>query len=118
MAVSPKPSKLHALVQEFRGVAQDFEEHKWTTFTPHYLVWVCPDSYQKSDECKSQCIRKGRYCTPDPDGDTHKGYSGRDVVQARCCVGCRLYASGSVKLGAERLHFSPLRQGFTVESSC
>lgn len=70
-----------AFIKEFRGVAQDFEENKWTRFTPHYLVWVCPDSYQKSDECKSQCIRKGRYCTPDPDGDTTKGYSGRDVVQ-------------------------------------
>ena len=62
-------------------MAQDFEEHKWTRFTPHYLVWVCPDSYHKSDECQSQCIRKGRYCTPDPDGDVQKGYSGRDVVQ-------------------------------------
>ena len=64
-------------------MARDFEEHKWTSFTPHYLVWVCPDSYHKSTECESQCIRRGRYCTPDPDGDTEKGYSGRDVVQVR-----------------------------------
>jgi len=52
-------------------------------FTPHYLVWVCPDSYHKSEECQSQCIRQGRYCTPDPDGDLAKGYSGADIVQVR-----------------------------------
>jgi len=62
-------------------VAKDFQENKWVRFTPHYLVWVCPDSYSKSSECKSQCIRQGRYCTPDPDGDLAKGYSGRDIVQ-------------------------------------
>ena len=52
-------------------------------FTPHYLVWVCPASYHKSEECRSQCIRQGRYCTPDPDGDLAKGYSGADIVQVR-----------------------------------
>lgn len=69
------------LVQDFAPVAKDFQENKWVRFTPHYLVWVCPDSYSKSSECKSQCIRQGRYCTPDPDGDLAKGYSGRDIVQ-------------------------------------
>lgn len=66
-------------------MAKDFQENKWVQFTPHYLVWVCPDSYHKSDECKSQCIRQGRYCTPDPDGDLQKGYSGADIVQVRLC---------------------------------
>ena len=61
----------------------EFEQQGWTKFTPHYLVWVCPDSYHQSAECKSQCIRQGRYCTPDPDGDIEKGYSGKDIVQAR-----------------------------------
>lgn len=69
--------------QEFAPVAKDFQENKWVKFTPHYLVWVCPDSYHKSDECRSQCIRQGRYCTPDPDGDLAKGYSGADIVQVR-----------------------------------
>ena len=58
-------------------------EGNWTRFTPHYIVWVCPESYRQSDECQSQCIHNGRYCTPDPDGDLEAGYSGRDIVQVR-----------------------------------
>ena len=58
-------------------------EGNWTRFTPHYIVWVCPESYRASDECQSQCIHNGRYCTPDPDGDLQAGYSGRDIVQVR-----------------------------------
>ena len=64
-------------------MAKDFQENKWVKFTPHYLVWQCPSSYAKSRECKSQCIRQGRYCTPDPDGDLTEGYSGSDIVQVR-----------------------------------
>ena len=75
--------------QEFQPVAMEFEQQGWTKFTPHYLVWVCPDSYHQSAECRSQCIRQGRYCTPDPDGDIQKGYSGKDIVQAR------LFAAGA-----------------------
>lgn len=56
-------------------------EGNWTRFTPHYIVWVCPESYRASDECQSQCIHNGRYCTPDPDGDLLAGYSGKDIVQ-------------------------------------
>ena len=58
-------------------------EGNWTEFTPHYIVWVCPEAYRDSEECKSQCIHQGRYCTPDPDGDLTAGYSGADIVQAR-----------------------------------
>lgn len=36
-----------------------------------------------SSECSSQCIHKGRYCSPDPDGNLTQGYSGSDVVQVR-----------------------------------
>lgn len=61
-------------------------EGNWTRFTPHYIVWVCPESYRQSDECQSQCIHNGRYCTPDPDGDLEAGYSGRDIVQV--CHAC------------------------------
>ncbi len=78
------------LLQEFQPVAMEFEQQGWTRFTPHYLVWVCPDSYHQSAECVSQCIRQGRYCTPDPDGDIQKGYSGKDIVQARFHHECSL----------------------------
>lgn len=61
-------------------VARELEGN-WTRFTPHYIVWVCPESYRASDECQSQCIHDGRYCTPDPDGDLQAGYSGKDIVQ-------------------------------------
>ena len=67
-------------LQEFVPVARELEGN-WTRFTPHYIVWVCPESYRQSDECQSQCIHNGRYCTPDPDGDLEAGYSGRDIVQ-------------------------------------
>lgn len=69
-----------AALQEFVPVARELEGN-WTRFTPHYIVWVCPESYRSSDECQSQCIHNGRYCTPDPDGDLQAGYSGRDIVQ-------------------------------------
>lgn len=74
-------SSSHELpLQEFVPVARELEKN-WTRFTPHYIVWVCPRMYRNSEECQSQCIHKGRYCTPDPDGDLGKGYSGKDVVQ-------------------------------------
>ena len=60
---------------------QEFDEAGWTEFTPHYIVWVCPFLYRDSDECRSQCIHGGRYCSPDPDGSIWEGYSGKDVVQ-------------------------------------
>lgn len=70
-----------AFMKEFAPIAKDFQKNKWVNFTPHYLVWLCPGSFSNLAECKSQCIRRGRYCTPDPDGDLTKGYSGRDIVQ-------------------------------------
>ena len=66
--------------QEYKHVARELEGN-WTEFTPHYIVWVCPEAYRDSDECKSQCIHQGRYCTPDPDGDLTAGYAGADIVQ-------------------------------------
>ena len=81
--VTPQNPPVAYALQEFQPVAMEFEQQGWTKFTPHYLVWVCPDSYHQSAECRSQCIRQGRYCTPDPDGDIQKGYSGKDIVQVR-----------------------------------
>ena len=46
-----------------------------------HRVGVPRESYRSSDECQSQCIHDGRYCTPDPDGDLQAGYSGKDIVQ-------------------------------------
>ncbi|EFN56746.1 hypothetical protein CHLNCDRAFT_144184 [Chlorella variabilis] len=68
-------------IKQFVPVAKEFDSHNWTVFTPHYIVWICPPLYRTSDECRSQCIRKGRYCSPDPDGNLTAGYSGSDVVQ-------------------------------------
>eukprot|EP00250_Pteridium_aquilinum_P017558 c23686_g3_i1 orf=411-2282(-) len=67
-------------VKSFRGAAQHLEKGGYTTFTPHYITWYCPDSYIKSKQCQSQCINHGRYCAPDPDQDFSKGYNGKDVV--------------------------------------
>ena len=77
-------------------------EGNWTRFTPHYIVWVCPESYRASDECQSQCIHNGRYCTPDPDGDLQAGYSGRDIVQVQSlsAVPCMLAALASSEQAA------------------
>lgn len=61
--------------------AQEFDSNGWTAFTPHYLVWDCPTGYTESEECQSLCIRHGRYCAPDPDGDVWEGYSGAQVVE-------------------------------------
>ena len=100
-------------------------EGNWTEFTPHYIVWVCPEAYRDSEECKSQCIHQGRYCTPDPDGDLTAGYSGADIVQARppralqgwglsWLSGCRGFSTGSLLLScalarAEAAHVGSAR---------
>ena len=68
-------------IRDFVPVAKEFDGNGWTTFTPHYLVWVCPNEYRDSPECMSQCIRRGRYCSPDPDGSLQEGYSGGEVVE-------------------------------------
>ena len=67
-------------IKEFVPAARELDDGNWTSFTPHYIVWVCPPSYRDSDECRSQCTHHGRYCTPDPDGSIEKGYSGADIV--------------------------------------
>ena len=69
------------LLQEFVPVAKELESGNWTHFTPHFILWVCPETYRRTEECKAQCIHGGRYCTPDPDGDIQQGYSGKEIVQ-------------------------------------
>lgn len=67
-------------VKNFKGAAQVLEKGGFTSFTPHYITWYCPDAFVRSKQCKSQCINHGRYCAPDPEQDFSKGYEGKDVV--------------------------------------
>ncbi|TVU13124.1 hypothetical protein EJB05_40836, partial [Eragrostis curvula] len=69
-----------AFVRAFRGHAQLLEKRGYALFTPHYITWFCPDDFRASAQCKAQCINRGRYCAPDPEGDLDAGYTGRDVV--------------------------------------
>ncbi|KAI4311794.1 hypothetical protein MLD38_036660 [Melastoma candidum] len=67
-------------VNNFRGHAQVLEKGGYTQFTPHYITWYCPEAFKLSNQCKSQCINRGRYCAPDPEQDFGVGYDGKDVV--------------------------------------
>lgn len=81
-------------IREFVSVAQDLEQNNWTRFTPHYKIWRCPDAYKDSDECRKQCIHKGRYCSPDPSSDK---FDGKDVIEEnlrQLCVFKLANASG------------------------
>ncbi|KAL6843890.1 hypothetical protein ACP4OV_026461 [Aristida adscensionis] len=69
-----------AFVRAFRGHAQRLEKGGRALFTPHYITWFCPGAFAGSRQCAAQCINRGRYCAPDPDGDLAAGYAGRDVV--------------------------------------
>ncbi|KAI3883724.1 hypothetical protein MKW92_001236 [Papaver armeniacum] len=67
-------------VNNFKRAAKLLEQKGYTKFTPHYPIWYCPTAFTLTKQCKSQCINKGRYCTPDPNQDFSKGYDGKDVV--------------------------------------
>ncbi|XP_057971501.1 vacuolar-sorting receptor 7-like [Malania oleifera] len=67
-------------LKNFKGHAQILEKWGYTLFTPHYITWYCPRAFIESNQCKSQCINKGRYCAPDPEQDLGVGYQGKDVV--------------------------------------
>lgn len=67
-------------MKDFEGHAQILEKGGYTLFTPHYITWYCPEPFLHSSQCKSQCINRGRYCAPDPEGDFGEGYEGKDVV--------------------------------------
>ncbi|KAK3143744.1 hypothetical protein QOZ80_4AG0304400 [Eleusine coracana subsp. coracana] len=76
----PRCDEQAAFVAAFKGHAQLMEKAGYALFTPHYITWFCPDEFLGSVQCKAQCINKGRYCAPDPEGDLGAGYTGRDVV--------------------------------------
>jgi len=67
-------------LNDWAPIAKELEMKNYTQFTPHYLTWSCPEGYEDSDVCLSECINNGRYCIPDPDSDLDSGYSGADVV--------------------------------------
>ncbi|KAE8819790.1 vacuolar-sorting receptor 7-like [Hordeum vulgare] len=76
----PRCDEQAAFVAAFRGHAQLLEKAGDALFTPHYITWFCPAEYRGTRQCASQCINRGRYCAPDPEGDLGAGYRGRDVV--------------------------------------
>jgi hypothetical protein len=76
----PRCDEQAAFVAAFRGHAQLLEKRGYSLFTPHYITWFCLDEFLQSKQCKAQCINRGRYCAPDPEGDLDAGYTGRDVV--------------------------------------
>lgn len=59
-------------------------------FTPHYMLWSCPEEFLNTTQCQTECILNGTYCSPDPDDDPKQGYSGRDVLMVRRA--CTLHA--------------------------
>lgn len=67
-------------IKSFKGHAQILEKGGYTQFTPHYITWYCPRDFVQTEQCKSQCINRGRYCAPDPELDFSQGYQGKDVV--------------------------------------
>jgi hypothetical protein len=77
-----------ALPQDFKPVAKQLESAGLVSFQPHYLIWVCQYGAE-SEECKTQCIRNGAYCCPDPDDNIVEGYSGADVLMVSSCWGAR-----------------------------
>nr|CAB3488224.1 unnamed protein product [Digitaria exilis] len=76
----PRCDEQAAFVRAFKGHAQLLEKGGYASFTPHYITWFCPDAFLETPQCKAQCINRGRYCSPDPDGDLAAGYDGKDVV--------------------------------------
>eukprot|EP00199_Chlamydomonas_sp_CCMP681_P001122 CAMPEP_0119103792 /NCGR_PEP_ID=MMETSP1180-20130426/2167_1 /TAXON_ID=3052 ORGANISM="Chlamydomonas cf sp, Strain CCMP681" /NCGR_SAMPLE_ID=MMETSP1180 /ASSEMBLY_ACC=CAM_ASM_000741 /LENGTH=797 /DNA_ID=CAMNT_0007088383 /DNA_START=241 /DNA_END=2634 /DNA_ORIENTATION=+ len=69
-----------AFLASMKNVARALEQTGQLVFSPHFLLWSCPEDYAQSDECKNECILNGTYCVPDPDGSLEQGYSGKDVL--------------------------------------
>jgi hypothetical protein len=59
-------------------------QNGYTLFTPWFKVRKCAFDAD-STECKSNCIKKGRYCTADSIGDKFKSkYQGAQVWDHTC----------------------------------
>ncbi|XP_051127143.1 vacuolar-sorting receptor 1-like [Andrographis paniculata] len=83
-------------VRDFKGAAQILEQKGYTQFTPHYITWYCPQAFVQSQQCKSQCINRGRYCAPDPEQDFSRGYDGKDVVLQNLRQACFFKAAHKI----------------------
>jgi hypothetical protein len=82
-----------SISQDFKPIAKKMESAGLITFKPHYLLWVCQYGAE-SDECKTQCIRQGAYCCPDPDDNIHEGYSGAEVPLVSCSASLQQQQDG------------------------
>jgi hypothetical protein len=87
-------------VRRFKGAAKALEQQGLATFQPHYLIWVCQYGAD-SPECRSQCVRGGAYCCPDPDDDLQKGYSGADVLLMNLRSLCARKAAEGIRPGGQ-----------------
>ncbi|OMP06162.1 hypothetical protein COLO4_08300 [Corchorus olitorius] len=76
----PKCDNQIEFVNNFKGIAQVLEQKGYTQFTPHYMIWYCPQAFVLTRQCKLQCINHGRYCAPTPEQDFGNGYVGKDVM--------------------------------------
>nr|BAK00261.1 predicted protein [Hordeum vulgare subsp. vulgare] len=72
----PRCDEQAAFVAAFRGHAQLLEKAGDALFTPHYITWFCPAEYRGTRQCASQCINRGRYCAPDPEGGPRRRLPG------------------------------------------
>ena len=85
-------------LKDWAPIASQLENKNFTQFTPHYLTWSCPEGYENSDVCLSECINYGRYCIPDPDDDLYAGYSGSDVVISNLRALCAFKAANDTDM--------------------
>tara|TARA_B110000305_G_C19404606_1_gene621999 strand:+ start:36 stop:1796 length:1761 start_codon:yes stop_codon:yes gene_type:complete len=85
-------------LNDWAPIAKELETKNYTQFTPHYLTWSCPEGYEDSDVCLSECINHGRYCIPDPDDDLYSGYSGADVVVSNLRALCAFKAANDSQI--------------------
>ena len=84
------------LINEMRDAATSLAKSGRASFAAHFVTWSCGEhdanSRSKDDEpCPNLCVRRGRYCAPDPaegfgvdaasaDLVRRHGYNGSDVV--------------------------------------
>lgn len=72
-----------AFIKAFKDAGKELERQGLLDFSPHHLLWTCAGRGGSEADCAAQCVRGGAYCSPDPDDDIGKGYSGADVLRVR-----------------------------------
>ena len=66
------------LINEMRDAATSLAKSGRASFAAHFVTWSCGEhdanSRSKDDEpCPNLCVRRGRYCAPDPGGGFRRG---------------------------------------------